>query len=180
MKISQRAIAAATAIFFASTLFAPTAAFADSSVSWSQTTICPGQTATVTINGVSDGSTVSFTPPEYFTFFSTNQPTPVVLASGFEAKASSYDDMSVYVGQTLTYQIVTATDRQDPASITSVVSSSSIEVLAECVTATPEAETLPNTGLSVTTATLIAVGLFSLGLGGAVLARRARRAASSK
>ena len=180
MKISQRAIATGAAVLFATTIFAPAPAFATSSVSWSQPTICPGETATVSINGVSDGSVVSFTAPEYFTMFTTSQPTPLFLAPGVEAKTSTFDNLSVYVGQTLTYQIVTATDQRDPSSITSVVSSASIEILAECVTATPEPETLANTGLSVATTTALALGAAVLGLGGAVLARRARRVASTK
>ena len=58
MKISTLAAAGIVAALAVSAALMPSAAFAEASVSWSQPTICPGETATLTVNGVSDAVVV--------------------------------------------------------------------------------------------------------------------------
>jgi LPXTG-motif cell wall-anchored protein len=58
MKISALAAAGTVAAIAVSAALMPSAAFAEASVSWSQPTICPGETAILTVNGVSDAVVV--------------------------------------------------------------------------------------------------------------------------
>lgn len=177
MKISRLAIAGAATALVAGAVIAPSAAFADSSMSWSASTICPGETVTVTVNGISDGQPVLLTAPEYF----RNQigSYPASLGSSINTGDFSWDQLASFQGMTYVIEVITGGDLSDP-SVGTVLSTSSLQILSECSSPAPEAEALPNTGASAGTMTALALGAATLGLGGAVLTRRARRVASTK
>ena len=177
MKISRLAIVGAATALVAGAVIAPSAAFADSSMSWSVSTICPGETVTVTANGISDGQQVVLTPPEYFR--SQIGSFPQSLSISVTTGEFSWAQLASFQGMTYVYQVITGGDLNDP-SVGTVLSTSSLQILSECSSPAPEAEALPNTGTSAGTITALALGAAVLGLGGAVLARRARRVASSK
>jgi LPXTG-motif cell wall-anchored protein len=182
MKLRSLAVAGATTAIVAASALAPSAAFADSRVSFSASTVCPGEFVMVTFDGYTDGTVVPLTAPEYAAVWSSNNPTPVVLETvGYNGLFPYEAFTSVALGQTYTYAIVTASNGSDPLTIQSIVSSASIQVLAECGSPAPEpaAESLPDTGASASTMGALALGAAALGLGGAALARRARRTTAS-
>jgi LPXTG-motif cell wall-anchored protein len=166
----------------AGAVIAPSAAFADSTVSFSQSTICPDEWVTISSNGYSDGTVVSLPLGQYSIVYSTNQPTPYVYDVSQSTGLFPYAAFAPYIGETVTFAIVTADQIGLIYTITSTVSSATIQVLSECGSPAPEpeAEALPNTGASAGTMTALSLGATVLGLGGAVLTRRARRAASTK
>jgi len=178
MKISRLAMAGAATALVAGAVIASPAVAGGQSVSWSQSTLCPGETVTLTINGISDSQPIILTSPEFFRVQEGDN--PKVLYSNMFAGGYSWQVMSIYQGQTYTVEIIT-TDPNDPTAGT-VHSTTSLQILSECAAPAPEpeAEALPDTGASAGTMTALALGAAALGLGGAVLARRARRVASSK
>jgi len=179
MKISRLAIASAATALVAGAVIVPSAAFADSSMSWSVSTICPGETVTVTVNGISDGQLVALTPPEYFR--EQIGSFPQGLNNSLTTGEFSWAQLAPMQGMTYVLEVITGGDPNDP-SIGTVLSTSSLQILSECAAPAPEpeAEALPDTGASAGTMTALALGAAVLGLGGAVLARRARRVASTK
>ncbi len=181
MNISSRVAVGTIVSIAAISMLAPTAAFATSSVSWSQATICPGESVTLTVNGLSDGTVVNLTAPEYATVYTTLNPTPFALFPTASTGAFPYGAFQTYVGETYTYEIVSSLG-PSVSDIQSVVSAASIQVLAECAAPAPvpEAEALPNTGSSSDQIAALALGGATLALGGVVLARRARRATAGR
>jgi LPXTG-motif cell wall-anchored protein len=179
MKISRIAIVGAATALVAGAEIAPSAAFADSSMSWSVSTICPGETVTLTANGISDGQLVVLTPPEYFREQIGSFPQD--LNNSLTTGEFSWAQLASFQGMTYVIEVITGGDLSDP-SVGTVLSTSSLQILSEseCSSPAPEAEALPDTGASAGTMTALALGAAVLGLGGAVLARRARRVASSK
>ena len=147
--------------------------------------MCPGESARIIINGVNDGSIVNFTAPEYYRSYYGTDPSGVSLSNEgvtWELTWASLDALNVDV---VTSEVVTTPDLpNDPNAVITVVSSATLQVLSECAAPAPEpeaaAETLPNTGAPESTMTALALGASFLGLGGAVLARRARRLTSHK
>ncbi len=174
MNLRSLAIAGATTAIVAASALAPTAAFADSSAFWSQPTICPGETVTLTVNGISDGQQVTLTAPEFFR--AQVGTLPPLLNSGVGTGGFTWDMLSFYQGQTYTLEVITGGDLNDPYAGT-VLSTSSLQILTEC--AAPAPESLPDTGASSSTMGALALGAAALGLGGAALARRARRTTAS-
>jgi LPXTG-motif cell wall-anchored protein len=182
MNLRSLAVAGATTAIVAASALAPSAAFADPRVSFSASTVCPGEFVMLTFDGFTDGTVVPLTAPEYAAVWSSNNPTPYVLETvGYNGSFPYGAFTSVALGQTYTYAIVTASNGTDPLTIQSIVSSASIQVLAECGSPAPEpaAESLPDTGASASTMGALALGAAALGLGGAALARRARRTTAS-
>jgi len=177
MKISRLAIVGAATALVAGAVIVPSAAFADSSMSWSVSTICPGETVTLTANGISDGQLVVLTPPEYFR--EQIGSFPQSLNNSLTTGEFSWAQLASFQGMTYVIEVITGGDLSDP-SVGTVLSTSSLDVLTACASPAPEAEALPDTGASAGTMTALALGAAVLGLGGAVLARRARRVASSK
>ena len=177
MKISRLAIAGAATALVAGAVIASPAVAAGQSASWSQSTLCPGETVTLTINGISDYQSVQLTPPDFFRIQSGSN--PKYLAGSITAGSYTWDILSVFQGQSYIIEVITNGDLSDPTAGT-VLSTTSLDVLTACASPAPEAEALPDTGASAGTMTALALGAAVLGLGGAVLARRARRVASSK
>ena len=177
MNLRSLAIAGATTAVVASSALAPSAAFADSRVSFSASTVCPGEFVIVTFDGYTNGFVVPLTAPEYGAVWTTDNPIPIVLENEGYNGDFPYEAFQMAVGGTYTYAIVTASNGSDPLTIQSIVSSASIQVLAECGSPAPEpaAESLPDTGASASSMGALALGAAALGLGGAVLVRRARR-----
>jgi LPXTG-motif cell wall-anchored protein len=173
MKLRSLAVAGVTTAIVAASALAPSAAFADSSAFWSQPTICPGETVTLTVNGISDGQQVTLTAPEYFR--AQIGTLPPSLNSGIGTGQLTWAQLSVFQGQTYTLDVITGGDLNDP-SVGTVLSTSSVQILSECAAPAPEPESLPDTGASASTMGALALGAAALGLGGAVLVRRARRA----
>ena len=126
----------------------PTAAFADSSAAFSVSTICPGESVTLTINGIADGTAVVLTDPEYFRLqFTGGQK---ALASSLTSGTNNWSAWSWLSGKTYTIEVITGGNLSDPTQGT-VLSTTSLEVLAECAAPAPEpeAEALPNTGIDL-------------------------------
>lgn len=180
LKTSLAAGAALTCVTIGA--LTPSAALADSSVAFSQATICPGESVTLTVNGISDGTVVNLTAPEYATAYSTSL-APFSLFTTASTGIFPYGALQSFVGETYTYEIVNSSDGS-VAGIQSVVSAASIQVLAECEAPTPdpeaEAEALPNTGSSTEQITALALGGTALALGGIALARRARSSKATR
>lgn len=159
MKLKTSLATGAALSFVMFGALAPSAAFAASSITFSASTICPGESILITTNGFSDGTVVPLTAPEYSAISWTNQPIPVVLGTTGDNGVFPYGAFEPFIGQTYTYSIVTATNVNDPTSITSTVSSASVNVLAECGSApepdpapTPTDSGLPNTGIDLSIA----------------------------
>ncbi|CAB4562836.1 unannotated protein [freshwater metagenome] len=157
----------------------PSAAFADSSASFSQATICPGESVTLTANGISDGSTVFLTNPEYFRVQYTGGQKS--LSAGLTTGTSTWTYWSVYQGGSYTIEVITGGTFAD-ATLGTVLTTTSLEVLTQCAAPAPgpEAEALPNTGASLQQSAAIAFGGAALAFGGVVLARRARSSKATR
>ena len=134
MKLRSFAVAVATTAIVAGAVIAPTAAFADSSAFWSQPTLCPGETVTLTVNGISDGQQVTLTAPEYFR--QQIGTTPQFLNSSSGTGGFTWDQFSVWQGQTYTLEVITGGDLNDP-SVGTVLSTSSVQILTECAAPAP-------------------------------------------
>jgi LPXTG-motif cell wall-anchored protein len=172
MKISRLAIAGAATALVAGAVITPSAAFASSSVSWSQPTICPGETVTLTVNGISDNSSNPITDPDEAMRINGN----IGYTSTGPYTYGFFEN--VFTGQTNMLVEVVRGEIGQPEP--TVLASDDLQILTVCAAPEPEAEALPDTGASAGTMTALALGAAALGLGGAVLARRARRVASSK
>jgi len=181
LNISRLAIAGAATVLVAGAVIAPSAAFADSSASFSQPTICPGESVTLTVNGSSANAPVVLTPPEYFRTQYTGG--PKALATSLNSGTNTWDYWSVFQGYTYTIEVITGGSLMDP-ELGTVLSTTSLEVLTQCAAPAPdpepETEALPNTGASTAEFASLAVSGAGLALGGIVLARRARRAKAAR
>jgi LPXTG-motif cell wall-anchored protein len=170
MNLRSLAIAGATTAVVAASALAPSAAFAVSTVSWSQPPICPGETVTLTVNGVSDNSSNPITDP--------NETMRINGNFGFTPTGPyTYDFFqNVLFGEThMLVEVVRDLLSPQPT----ILASADLQILTVCAAPEPEEEALPDTGASAGTMTALALGAAVLGLGGAVLTRRARRVASS-
>jgi LPXTG-motif cell wall-anchored protein len=178
MKLQSLAIAGATTAIVAGAVIASPAVAADQSASFSQSTLCPGETVTLTANGISDNQSVQLTPPDFFRIQSGSNPT--YLTGSITVGSFTWDMLSVFQGQSYNIEVITNGDLSDPTAGT-VLSTTSLQILSECAAPAPEpeAEALPNTGASSSTMGALALGAAALGLGGAALARRARRTTAS-
>jgi LPXTG-motif cell wall-anchored protein len=181
MKLKASLAAGATLTCAMIGALTPSAAFADSSASFSQATICPGESVTLTANGISDGSTVFLTSPEYFRVQFPGA--PASLSASINTGTQTWDYWSVYQGSTYTIEVITGGTFAD-ATLGTVLTTTSLEVLTQCATPAPgpeaEAEALPNTGASSDQITALALGGAALAFGGVVLARRARSSKATR
>ncbi len=150
----------------------PTAALADSSAAFSVSTICPGDSVTLTVNGISDGSPVVLTDPEYFRLqFTGGQKS---LASSMTSGTNNWSAWSWLSGKTYTIEVITGGNLSDPTQGT-VLSTTSLEVLAECAAPAlepePEAEALPNTGIDLPLAGITLGSALAIALAGFFIIR---------
>ena len=103
MKISRLAIAGAATALVAGAVIAPSAAFASSSISASQSTVCPGEQITFTTNGVSDGTVLPLTAPEYSIQVTSGNPNPANLFPVAFTGPVPFGVFEPYVGQTYSF-----------------------------------------------------------------------------
>ncbi len=90
MKLKTSLAAGAALSFVIFGALTPTAAFAASTVTFSASTICPGESIIVSTNGISDGTVVPLTAPEYAVYASSNQPIPIVLQTNGDSGVFPY------------------------------------------------------------------------------------------
>ncbi len=145
MKTSRSLLAAgAASAALAAALFAPSAALADPTVAFSASTVCPGESVTFSVNGVSDGTEVTLDSPQIFvlTFDGTTLPTTNTAFTG----VYTYDELVTKAGGGATSgtYVVKIDDTGD------IVAETQLQLLAECPPA------LPNTGID--TVAIAAVG----------------------
>jgi LPXTG-motif cell wall-anchored protein len=136
MKISALAAAGTVAAIAVSAALMPSAAFAEASVSWSQPTICPGETAILTVNGVSDAVVVPMGTNEHGMvndFFAPITAGPYTYEQADAIKA--FGAIAVVIVYTTNPGVV-------PGSL---LARDSIEVLTECVVPEPEPVAVPST-----------------------------------
>ena len=187
MKISSLAVGGAVAAVALASALAPTSAFAASTVSFDKTTLCPGETLTVTINGLSDGTVVNLTAPEYALTF----PPPGYFNYAPTANTGPipYSALAGFVGQTYELRIVSNALPNDPSSVGITLASATTQILSQCATpptdpttpTTPTApeESLPDTGISADVIGFGAFAAVSMAGAGFALVRRARRTEST-
>ncbi len=129
----------------------PPAPEPDPTISFSQATLCPGESVTLTINGISDGSRVALTAPRFFRTNSGGVPAQSLLSG-----PGTYEWWSYYVGTTVTIDIISTTNPSDPSIIPTVLATTSMDVLSDCASppapdepATATSSALPETGLNL-------------------------------
>ena len=155
----------------ASAVFVPSVAYATSSTSWSQSSICPGQTVTLTINGVADGSTVTMPGSEILLW--TTSGGGLSQQTSSRSGVYSYTDVEInHPGETVSIQPWTD---WWPVPGVAIGSAATLNVLATCPPApSSDATDLPNTGVDVAAVAATAgVGMLAAA-SGLVLVRRRR------
>ena len=130
-KFKALAVAGATSALLAGAVFAPSAAIADPTVSFSASTVCPGESVTFTVNGVSDGTQVTLDAPQVFllTFNGTSLPASNTAYTG----SYTYDQLTTKAGGNDGDYVVKIDDTGD------IVAEATLKVLPVCA--------LPNTGI---------------------------------
>ena len=182
MKKSVIAIARTAVALVAGSVFVPSAAFAvGSTVSWSPSTICPGETSTLTINGQTTGDQVvpSGGAAEYWEMFADGGPGPVSVTTPgqtFTVLNNNPLPYSYFIGlgatTSLQFQVQNGT-------APGILNEATITMLAAC--AAPAPSPLPDTGLSGSGFASLAGFAALAGLaGGALLFARNRRARASE
>lgn len=172
MKLKTSLAAGAALSFVIFGALTPTAAFAASSAAFSVSTICPGDSVTLTVNGISDGSPVVLTDPEYFRLQWTGG--QQALGSSLTSGTFNWSAWSWLSGYTYTIEVITGGNLSDPTQGT-VLSTTSLEVLAECAAPAPEpepeAEALPNTGIDLPLAGITLGSALAIALAGFFIIR---------
>lgn len=182
MKKSFIAVATASVAITAGIVFVPSGAFAvGSTVSWSPSTICPGETSTLTINGQTTGDQVvpSGGSAEYWEMFADGGPGPVSVTTPgqtFSVLNNNPLPYSFFTGlgatESLQFQVQNGT-------APGILNEATITLLSECAASGPSP--LPDTGLSGAELASLAGFAAIAGLGGAALVvARKRRARSSE
>jgi LPXTG-motif cell wall-anchored protein len=133
-KFKALAVAGATSALLAGAVFAPSAAIADPTVSFSASTVCPGESVTFTVNGVSDGTQVTLDAPQVFllTFNGNILPSTDTAYTG----SYTYDQLTTKAGGNDGDYVVKIDDTGD------IVAEATLEVLPVC-----PPPTLPDTGI---------------------------------
>ena len=160
MRISVLASAAAVGVLAVSATLLPSPAFAVASVSWSQNTICPGETAVLTINGVSDAVEVPMATNEHGMFndqFSDLMAGPYTYAQAEQSMA--FGVINVAIVYTTNPGVVPGT----------FLAGAILEVLPECLAPEPEPEVVPVTDSTGLPDTGIAPHVAGVAIGSAFL-----------
>jgi LPXTG-motif cell wall-anchored protein len=133
-KFKALAVAGAATALLAGAVFVPSAASADPTISFSASTVCPGESVTFTVNGVSDGTEVTLDAPQVFvlTFAGTSLPASNTAYTG----SYTYDQLTTKAGGNDGDYVVKIDDTGD------IVAEATLKVLPVCP---PPA--LPNTGI---------------------------------
>ena len=182
MKKSFIAVATTTAALAAVSVFVPSAAFAvGSTVSFSPSTICPGETSTLTINGQTSGTQVvpSGASAEYWEMFADGSPSPAYVATpgqNFNLLADNPLPYTWFTG----YGATTSLQFQvQNGTAPGILNEATITLLAACTAPAPSP--LPDTGLSGSGFASLAGFAALAGLAGsALLFARNRRARASE
>ena len=186
MKKSLIAVAATAVALSAGSVLVPSAAFAvASTVSWNPSTICPGETTTLTINGQTTGDQVvpSGGSAEYWELFANGNggPFSVTGPGGTYSLLNSNPIPYSYFtdnGATSSVQF-----QVQNGNAPGILNEATITLLAACASPDSDsaADKLPDTGLSDSALASFAGYAAMAGLaGGVILAARNRRIRANK
>ena len=186
MKKSLIAVAATAVALTAGSVFVPSAAYAvASTVSWSPSTICPGETTTLTINGQTTGDQLvpSGGSAEYWELFADGNPGPFSVTSPGSTYSLLNSNPIPYSyfsdnGATSSVQF-----QVQNGTAPGILNEATITLLAVCASPAPDAsaDKLPDTGFNGSALASFAGYAAMVGLaGGALIAARNRRIRASK
>jgi len=184
MKKSLIGVAATAMLLAAGSVFVPSAAFAvGSTVSWNPSTICPGESTTLTINGQTSGNQVvpSGGSAEYWEMFADGNPGPFSVSgpgNTFSLLNSNPIPYSYFTDNGATTSVQFQVQNGNAPGI---LNDATVTLLSACEATGPTADSLPDTGHSDATFASLAGFAALIGLGGvALVVARNRRSRASK
>ena len=181
MKKSLIGVAATAMLLAAGSVFVPSAAFAvGSTVSWNPSTICPGESTTLTINDQTTGSPV-VPATEYWELFADGSSSPFLVSTPGQTFVYLNNNPFSYDWFTLSGITTTMEFKVLDANAPGTLNSATVTLLPECAATGSTADSLPETGHSHATFASLAGFAALIGLGGvALVVARNRRSRASK
>ena len=172
MKKSLIAVAATAVSLAAGSVFVPSAAFAvGSTVSWNPSTICPGESTTLTINGQTSGDQVvpSGGSAEYWEMFADGNPGPFSVSgpgNTFSLLNSNPIPYSYFTNNGATTSVQFQVQN---GTAPGILNDATVTLVPACEATGPTADSLADTGLNGSSLASLAGYVAMFGLGGVAL-----------